>query len=451
MNTPNIHAEALRKLLRAGAWKRVERLTDKLHVADLAKLLPDLGPAELRSLFDILFSVHRAALTLRELPPDLLRLILEELDDERVANVLTRLAPDDAVAFLYALSEERREVIEARLPPERREELERLLIYPESTAGSVMTTRFLALRESSSAEQAIAAIRQHTVEQVEQVFYLYVSDDEERLRGVVPIRRLVSCPPTTQIRDVMIADPVAVQATADQEEAAAVVAKYNLLAVPVIDADRHLLGVITVDDVIEVIHEEATEDMFRMVGLPEEEHVFSPLGESIRRRLPWMMLNLPTAFLAAWVVGIFEQSIQNVVALAVFLPVVAGMGGNGGTQTLTIITRGMALGELTVSTGRRAILREVAIGLAIGLAVGVLTALLAWAWRGQPMLGAVLLASMVITMGIAGLAGATVPLVLKALGQDPALGSGVLVTTVTDVFGLFSFLGIGTLLLSYLS
>ena len=451
MTTPKVHAEVLRKLLRAGARSRLERLIDRLRPPDVAQILPELAPEEVRIVFDVLFSGHRAGRTLRELPSEVLPSILEVLDDTRLADVLTRLAPDDGVAFLHALSEERRSRITSSLPRERREELERLLVYPESTAGSVMTTRFLSIRESTTAQEAIDAIRRHTEDEVEQVFYEYVTDDAGRLRGVVPIRKLVSCPPGTPVSQIMIADPVAVQATADQEDVASVVGKYNLLAVPVIDPDRRLLGVITVDDVIDVIHEEATEDMFRMVGLSQEEHVFSPLFRSIRRRLPWMVVNLGTAFLAAAVVGLFESSIDRVVALAVFLPVVAGMGGNGGIQTLTVITRGIALGELTLDVGLRAVAREMAIGAAIGTTVGVLTALGAWAWRGQPVLGLVLLLSMMITMATAGLAGAAIPLLLKALGQDPALGSGVLVTTVTDVLGFVSFLGIATLLLAYLN
>jgi magnesium transporter len=437
--------------LRAGAMGRVERLIDRLHASDVAQILPELDPGELRTIFDVLFSAHRAARTLRELPGEVLPLILDVLDDDRVSQVLARLPPDDAVAFLHALPEERHATVTASLTPSRRKELERLLAYPEATAGSVMTTRFLALRESSTAEEAIEAIRRHTEEEVEQVFYLYVVDDEGRLRGVVPIRKLVTCPPRTPIGNVMIVDPVAVQAMADQEDVAAVVAKHNLLAVPVIDAKRKLLGVITVDDVIDVIHEEATEDMFRMVGLSEEEHVFSPLVHSIRRRLPWMVVNLATAFLAAWVVGLFESSIQSVVALAAFLPVVAGMGGNGGTQTLTIITRGMALGELSLDVGLRAVAREVVIGIAIGTTIGVLTAVGAYLWRGQPVLGVVLLVALILNMAVAGLCGAAVPLALKAAGQDPALGSGVIVTTFTDVCGFFFFLGIATLFLGYLS
>ncbi len=451
MATPKVRAEILRKLLRAGAMARVERLVDRLHPPDIAEMLPELSPGELRTVVDILFSAHRAARTLRELPPDALPAILHMLDDERIAEVLGRLEPDDAIEFLNALPEDRCAAVTARLPRARKNEIERLLAYPPSTAGNVMTTRFLAVRESMTAQQAIDAIRRQSEEEVEQIFYLYVTDENGRLRGVVPIRKLVSCPPDRLVSDVMIADPVHVEAHTDQEEAAAVVAKYNLLAVPVVDQDRRLLGVITVDDVIEVIKEEATEDMYRMVGLTEEEHIYTPVPTVIRRRLPWMVVNLATAFLASWVVGLFEQSISKLAVLAVFMPIVAGMGGNGGTQTLTVITRGMALGEIALDTAARAMLREVVVGLAIGMATGLMTAAGAYLWRGSPMLGVVLLVAMIMNMVVAGLSGAAIPLLLKAMRQDPALGSGVIVTTFTDVFGFLSFLGLATLLMRYLT
>jgi len=230
-----------------------------------------------------------------------------------------------------------------------------------------------------------------------------------------------------------------------------VVARYNLLAVPVTDAEGRMLGVITVDDVIDVIQEEATEDIYHLAGLSGEDRVFSPAHQSIRKRMPWMLVNLGTAFLASWVVGLFEHTIQEIVALAVFLPVVAGMGGNGATQTLTVITRGIALGEIEFSTGLRAVAKEVAVGIAIGAATGLVSAGIVWLWNGNPWLGLVLLLAMIANLAIAGLVGATVPLVLKALRQDPALGSGVIVTTFTDCCGFFAFLGIATLLLDRLA
>ena len=447
MATPKVRADVLRRLLRAGAMSRVERLIDRLRPPDLAEILPELGPAEIRIVVDILFSGLRAARTLRELPSEALPTILEVLEDATVADLLGRLPPDDAVAFLHALPDERRGRIRAELPPARQRELDRLLAYPESTAGSVMTTRFLAVREALTAQEAIEEIRLQSEEEVEQVFYLYVTDDEGRLRGVVPIRKLVSAPPQRRIGEIMIGDPVSVLADADQEEVAAVVSKYSLLAVPVVDADGRLLGVITVDDVIDVIHEEATEDMYRMVGLTEEEHVYTPLPTVIVRRLPWMVLNLGTAFLAASVVDLFEGSIQLFPMLAVFMPIVAGMGGNGGTQTLTVITRGIAMGEIAGDAALRPILRQVAVGLAIGAVTGLATGAGAYVWRGEPMLGVALFAAMVLNMVVAGASGAAVPLLLKACGQDPALGSGVIVTTFTDVFGFLSFLGLATLLM----
>jgi magnesium transporter len=448
--TAKVRAAVLRKLLQAGAEARIERLIDRLHPSDIAEMLPELGAGETRAVVDILFSAQRAGRTLRELPAEVLRGILEMLDDAEIEGMLDRLPPDDAVFFLEALPEERRVRVTLKLPGDRRSELERLLAFPDSTAGYRMTTRFLAVSPSTTAQEAIDAIRRHTEEEVEQVFYLYVTDDDRRLRGVVPIRKLVTCPPTKPIGEVMIQDPVAVLATADQEEAAKVVGKYNLLAVPVVDDAHRLLGVVTVDDVIDVIKEEATEDMYRMVGLTEEEHIYTPLPTVIRRRLPWMVINLATAFLAAWVVGLFEESIHKVSVLAVFMPIVAGMGGNGGTQTLTVITRGIALGEIELDAGLRAMTREVAIGLAIGAATGLLTAVAAYLWRGSEMLGVVLLLAMIINMVVAGLSGAAIPLLLKAFRQDPALGSGVIVTTFTDVFGFLSFLGLATLLLHYL-
>jgi magnesium transporter len=232
---------------------------------------------------------------------------------------------------------------------------------------------------------------------------------------------------------------------------AQVVARYDLLAIPVTDVDGHMLGVITVDDVIDVITEEATEDIYHLAGLSEEDRVFSPAHTSVRKRLPWMMLNLCTAFLAAWVVGLFERSIEQVVTLAVFMPVVAMLGGNIGIQALTVITRGIALGEMEFSSGLRAALKEIAVGLTIGVVTGLVAGAVAYAVVGNPWIGAALTAAMAITMAVTGLMGAAVPLAMKAMRLDPALGSGVIVTTFADVFGFLSFLGIGTLILDKLT
>jgi magnesium transporter len=447
MATTEVTARILRRLLASGVHTRAERLLSRMPPADVAPLLSGLDPAEIRMVIDLLFRQHRAARMLRELPQEISRQVFEAVTDQRLAEVIGRLEIDDLLEIVEWIPEERRDEIVRRLPDHKRAELDKAALYPESSAGRVMTTSFVALDEKMTAQEAIDSIRSLGGDDAS-ILYLYVVDDQRALSGIVPIRRLVSAPPSRSIGELMIQDPVSVNAEADQEEVAVLVRRYDLLAIPVTDVDGHMLGVITVDDVIDVITEEATEDMYHLAGLSEDDRVFSPAHVSVRKRLPWMLLNLCTAFAAAWVVGLFERTIEQMVALAVFMPVVAGMGGNGGIQALTVITRGIALGEIEFSSGIRAALKELAVGIAIGAATGVLAAGIAYLWQGSPFLGLALFLAMVLTMAIAGLLGAAVPLLLKALDQDPALGSGVIVTTFTDVFAFFSFLGIGTLLLS---
>jgi magnesium transporter len=337
----------------------------------------------------------------------------------------------------------------ASLPRGKRDELRHAELYPPDSAGRVMTTNFLALDEKMTAQEAIDSIRA-TGDTGDHVLYLYIVDELRRLLGVVPIRRLVAAPPETPCHELMIRETISTPADADQEEVANLVARYDLLAVPVTDGDGCMVGLVTVDDVIDVITEEATEDMYHLAGLSEEDRVYTSARVSIRKRLPWMLLNLATAFSAGAIIGLFQHTLEQLVSLAVFLPVVAGVGGNGGIQTLTVITRAIALGELEFSRGIRAVGKEMAVGAVIGVAAGLLSGLIAFLWRGNPILGLVLLAAMICTMTVAGLLGAAVPLLLKALGQDPAVGSGVIVTFCTDALGFFSFLGIASLMLEHL-
>jgi magnesium transporter len=450
MANQEVTARILRRLLASGASGRAERLLARMQPADVAPLLSGLTPDEVRTVIELLFRQRRAASVVRELPAELLPLVTAALADQRLADVIGRLEVDDMLELVAGIPEERRAEVVGHLPPGRREELERAQRHPPSSAGRVMTTHFVALDEKLTAQQAIEKIRA-AGDDTGSIFYLYVIDDAAHLRGVIPLRRLVSAPPDRSVAELMIANPVSITADADQEQAAQLVARYDLLAIPVTDAEGRMLGVITVDDVIDVIREEATEDMYLLAGLSEEDRVFTPALVSVRKRLPWMVANLATCFLAAWVVGLFERTIEQVVALAVFMPVVAGMGGNGGIQAVTVITRGIALGEIEFSTGLRAVGKEFAVGLMIGAVTGLVSAGFAVLWQGNPWLGLTLVLAMVVTLGVAGLAGAAVPLLLQALKLDPALGAGVIVTTFTDVFGFFSFLGIATLMLDRFS
>lgn len=449
MSEQNISIDFLRRLLADEDDLQAEERLAEIHPSTLAPLLSDLRAEEIERLVDRLFVQHRAAAMLADLPPELMPKILGAVPDQRLADVLARLEVDDMLSITEQLPADRQEIVKERLPARQRRELMHAELYPAESAGRTMTTHFIALHEEMSAQEAIDEIRIAS-ESDEYALHLYVVDKARQLLGEVPIRKLVSTPPQTPVSTLMVPDPISISSEADQEQAAQLVARYDLLALPVVDPDDRMVGIITVDDVIDVINEEATEDIYHLVGLSESDRVFTAARVSISRRLPWMLVNLCTAFTAASVVGLFESTLDQLVSLAIFLPVVAGMGGNGGIQTLTVITRSIALGEIEFSSGLRAVGKELWVGLVIGTVAGVLSGFIAYLWQGNPVLGLVLLLAMMITMTVASLLGAAVPLVLKSLGQDPALGAGVLVTFCTDALGFFSFLGIATLLLNRL-
>jgi magnesium transporter len=450
MAQPVVTTRILRRLLKTGAHFRAEKLLERIHPADLGPLLGDLTPDEIRIVIDLLFKHHRAATMLRELPPELLPEIIEAISNQRMAEVLNRLEMDDMLELVDAIPEERRNTVMQHLPAARREELRHAELYPPRSAGRAMTTNFSALDEKMTAQEAIDSLRAARFDASDAVLYLYVVDELQRLTGVVPIRRLVMAQPDTPVRELAIREMLSTPPDADQEEVAQLVARYDLLAIPVTDVDGTMLGVITVDDVIDVITEEATQDIYNLAGLSEEDRVFTSARVSIRKRLPWMLLNLCTAFSAGAVIGLFENTIEQLVGLAIFLPVVAGVGGNGGIQTLTVITRAIALGEIEFSSGLRAVGKEMWVGLVVGATAGLISGGVAYALHGNVYMGIVLLLAMMVTMVTASLFGAAVPLILKALRLDPALGSGILVTFASDALGFFSFLGIATLLLSKL-
>jgi magnesium transporter len=449
MKAAPIDYETVREMLRTATPDRVLRLIGHRHPADIALLFKGLDHVDVRQLFDILFFARRAPKVLKELPPELLPDILAVIDDDKLSRMIARADPDDAVTFIDALPEERRESIIALLDPERRAEVRELISYPEGSVGRIMTTDFMTFLPDTTAQGAIDQIRQHG--ELETFFYLYVIDEAGKLVGVVPLRNLVIAPPDRTLGAMMIADPIKANVMMDQEEAARLVSKYELLALPIVDESGRLEGIITVDDVIDIIDKEATEDMYKMAGLAEEDRVFTPVSRSVKMRLPWTIVNLLTATLAASVVGLFEATLHDIVALVTFMPVVAGVGGNGAIQTATVIVRAIALGELEFSSVWRAIGKQVAVNICIALAAGTLIAVTASLWKGNPYLGFVLASSMILNLGLmAGLSGAVIPLVLKALKFDPALGSGIVVTGLTDAFGFLSFLGLATLFRSYL-
>jgi magnesium transporter len=443
--------DSVKRLLRVGATANLLNLLQKQHPADLAQIFSELSTKEREAAFSPLAERNgRLAMeTISELGPEAGSALLGTRSAEEIAKLAQEIASDDAAALIDHLPEDLSKAVLDLMRPKESAVVENLLEYAEQTAGRIMNPNVFAIGEDMSVGEAITGLQ--TNREVEVVFYLYVVDARRHLVGVVSLRRLLLVSPETPLKRIMTTDVISARVDTDQEEVARQVASYNLLAIPVVDEENKLVGVITVDDVIDVIKDEATEDIYRLAGVAGDERVFTPAPESLRKRLPWLGVNLVTAFLAAAVVGLFEQTIDQVTALAIFMPIVAGMGGNAATQTLTVIVRGIALGELSWTNSRQALLKEAMVGLGNGLALGLVAASVAWATRGDPVLGILLCAAMVINMFVAATAGTLIPLGLRAMNVDPALASSVFITTMTDVFGFATFLGLATLFARHLS
>lgn len=443
-----LNHDTVREMIRTGTPDRVLRLIGKSHPADVAPLFRDLEPAEARLLFDVLFSTRKAAKTLKELPPDLLPDILALIEDEKLARVIARADPDDAVSFIASLPEERKEKLLGFMDPEQRAGFNKMISYPEGSVGRIMTTDLLMLSPDMTAQGAIDKIRERG--ELETFFYLYVVDDG-KLIGVVPIRNLVVGPPDRPLRDMMITDPIRAEVTMDQEEAARLVSKYDLLALPIVDKEGRLAGLITVDDVIDVIADETTEDMYKMAGVGIKERAFSPLRESAARRVPWLGFNMVWAFAAASVISAFEKTIGQVPSLAIFMPIIAGQAGNAGIQTATVVVRSMALGEVESSNLFVLLRKEWCLGLIKGTLFGTVLGVIAWLWKGNAALGVVAGVAMFLNMLVAATGGVLVPTALRRLGLDPATVAGVFDTMLTDFMGFLIFLGLATLLIHFLT
>jgi magnesium transporter len=442
--------DSVKRLLRIGATANLLNLLQKQHPADLAQILGAMLDSERLAVFSVLVERNpRLAMeAVSEMGAEAGAKLLTGRSAEEIARLLQEIPTDDAARLIDFLPDElSAEVLELM---RRREsaQVESLLEYGDKTAGRIMNPQVFALNEDLTVGEAITELQ--NARDVEMVFYLYVVDARRHLVGVTSLRRLLLVSPETPLKRIMAPDVTSVRVDTYQEEVARQVASYNLLAVPVVDEENKLVGVVTVDDVIDVIKDEATEDLLRLAGVSGDERVSTPAAESLRKRLPWLGINLVTAFVAASVVALFESTIQQVTALAVFMPIVAGMGGNAATQTLTVVVRGLALGELEWGNSRSALVKEATVGLGNGLALGVVAAVVAWLAKGDPMIGLLLGMAMVLNMFVAATAGTLIPLGLKALKVDPALGSSVFITTFTDVVGFASFLGLATIFLRYL-
>jgi magnesium transporter len=423
----------------------------RLHPADRADRLQRLPTEEARALLGQL-APNEAAAALAEVEPENLAELTADFAPGQLASLLQHMAPQEAVDVLQELPPGKRRDTLAALPAETAASVRALLRYAEDTAGGIMSNRFITLREEMTVDQVRELLRSRGEEErTEEVAYLYVTDASQRLVGIVSLRDLVFRRPERRMSEIMNRDVKCVRAETDQEELARQFEHYHYLGLPVLNTEGRLVGVVKASDALEIARKEATEDMQLMVGLSGEERALTPWHKSIGRRLPWLYINLATAFAAAAVVNLFEDTIARWTALAVFLPIIAGQGGNAGMQTLTVIIRDLALGELSPGEGRKALLKEVTLGLINGLAIGAVVGVIGYLWKGSVALGFVAGAAMLLNQLAAAMSGVVIPLGLRLIRVDPALASSIFLTTVTDVAGFFFFMGLAAMVMHWMA
>nr|WP_320049918.1 magnesium transporter [uncultured Desulfuromonas sp.] len=441
--------ETVRKLIRRGAHPNLNNLLKKTHPADIAHLFRYLDLKEQRILFHLIEDVDTAAEVLSEIEHSVSAQLLEQIEKDTIVHVLQHMPYDDAVDIIQNMPEELAEEVLDSMQDDCSEEIEQLLQYQEDTAGGIMSTEIFSLREDITARQAVEALQE--AEDVEMVFYLYVTDVHNHLVGVLSLRQLLMVPPNRCLRDIVSSDVISVRADTDQEEVAQLVAKYNILAIPVVDDHNKLLGIITVDDVIDVMRQEATEDIYKMAGASEEELMYGYKSFKIARlRLPWLLVNLLGGVVTGYLMWWFQLTLKEVIALISFIPVITGMGGNVGGQSATIVVRGFATGRIDFTTLRQVFFKELRVGLIMGLVCGMVVGGIAIIWHHNPYLGLVVGSAMTIAMTVAATMGVLAPAFFKRIGIDPAIASTPFVQTSNDITGILIYFGMATLFISRL-
>ena len=436
MKDSTILVESIKKLLRRSATVHLLNMLGKVRAADLAeafkfldeeeksatfRLLAERATAQSAALLGLIHPAHR---------PDLLR----GMSPEDLAPVLQRLPSEEVAEILSGVAGDVRERILSHMQKEASEEIQDMLEYEEDTAGRIMTIRYLALPENTSVQEAIAAVQK--AQEAEMVFYLYVLDGQGRLKGVLSLRKLLSVPPTTELKEIMSTDVITVRPETDQEEVAKIVSQYDLLAIPVVDADGVLAGIVTIDDVIDVMREEATEDIYKLAGTSDEERLTRSTLKAAGLRLPWMFAAFGGGLLGALVIKAYTP----LPPLACFIPVVLGMGGNIGTQAATIMARGLSTGRISMRVAGGVIFKEIRIAILLGFIFGALLGIAAILPMGLGRIqGLAVGLSLWLSMGLASVLGAVLPILLKTLHIDPAVATNPFVTTSVDLLGLLSF------------
>ena len=421
------------------------KLLDEIRAADVADLIEHLKPSERLFIFKLL-EPEGAGEVLVEIEPPVQEGILKELDSQQISDIVQELDSDDAADVVGDLPAElAREVIES-VDDDVSEELEKLLPFPEDTAGGIMGLEFVAVKADVTLQDAIETIREKK-EEVENLYFLWVIDDFERLVGVISLKDLLLESPSRKVHEIMNTEVISVNTLSDQEEVIYLVKKYDLVNIPVVDEQHRLRGRITHDDIIDVIEEEVDEDISLMAGVIAQEIAEESTLKISKARLPWLIMGLFGGILAAFVINHFESSLEKIIALSFFFPVIMAMGGNTGTQAATVVVRGLATGDVSLVNAGKRLWREMRVALINGLICGAILGLIVGLWLSDSGLGLIVALALILIVVISGFIGAAVPLALKRLNIDPALGTGPFVTTSNDILSLLIYLGLVTFFL----
>lgn len=432
--------------LAKGEVARIIDLAGSLPAVDLAGLL-ELSSYEDRQIMIGLLKEQIDGETLSQLASEIRDEVLERLGPREIAAAVADLDSDDAVDFVEDLDDEQRAAVIANLPTEERKQVENALTYPEESAGRLMQREVVAVPEDWTVGKILDWVQEQADELPLEFHDIIVVDPWQNVAGTIPLYELLRARRGVKVREIMHDETRIIPVTMDREEIGNLFKRYRLQSAPVVDPDGKLLGVITIDDAVEILEEEAEEDIFAMGGVTAEESIHGSVFEITRSRFSWLFVNIITAVLASMVIGFFSGSLEKVVALAVLMPIVASMGGNAGTQTMTVVVRALATGDLVPSNYRRLITREMKIGAINGSAFAIIVGIISWLRFSDPLLGCVIASAMIINLVTAGFFGAVVPITLRRFGVDPAVSSAVFLTTITDVVGFVAFLGLATLVL----
>ncbi len=442
-----ILVESIKRLLRREAFSHIRKIVNKAHAADLSAVFSALSLPQQRKLFDMIDDKEQKGILLTKLEEDVFLALIEEMSVEEIVSVLEDIPSDDVADLLGKLPEERSNAILKKMKKEGSEEVEGLLRYGDDTAGGIMVPDFIALREDDTAAEAIQSLQKEH-QDVEMPFYLYVVDEYGKLTGVCSLRQLVVVPPNTPLRKFMTTDVFFVQTDMDQEEVARIVARYDILAVPVVDSSNKLVGVVTVDDVIDILREEATEDMLKMAGVGGEEFVETKsVFKSLRIRLPWLFASCVGGVAASFIIGYFQAGLSKMSFLAAFIPVIMGMGGNIGIQSSTIVVRGLATGRISIRDLWPVVFKELSVGLIMGIFYGIAVGGVAQIRYSKLMLAVSVGFAVLSSMSLATLSGSLMPMFFARFNVDPAVATGPFVTTAIDIVSVFFYLQIATFLL----